>query len=56
MAIVGGAALPPLLGFISDQTNNIQYGYIVPMIGFVFVLFFGLKGYKHSEKDIEVLN
>jgi FHS family L-fucose permease-like MFS transporter len=56
MSIVGGAALPPLLGFISDQTNNIQYGYIVPMIGFVVVLFFGLKGYKHNEKDIEVLN
>jgi FHS family L-fucose permease-like MFS transporter len=55
MAIVGGAALPPLLGFISDQTHNIQYGYIVPMIGFVVVLFFGLKGYKHSEKEVEVL-
>ena len=55
MAIVGGAALPPLLGFISDQTNNIQYGYVVPLIGFVVVLFFGLKGYKHSEKDVEVL-
>ncbi len=55
MAIVGGAALPPLLGFISDETKNIQYGYIVPMIGFIVVLFFGLKGYKHSEKDVEVL-
>jgi MFS transporter, FHS family, L-fucose permease len=55
MAIVGGAALPPLLGLISDQTNNIQYGYIVPMIGFLVVLFFGLKGHKHSEKEIEVL-
>ena len=55
MSIVGGAALPPLLGFISDQTNNIQYGYFVPMTGFVVVLFFGLRGYKHSEKEIEVL-
>ena len=51
MSIVGGAILPPLLGFIADQTDNIQYGYIVPMIGFVVVLFFGLKGYKHSEKE-----
>jgi FHS family L-fucose permease-like MFS transporter len=55
MSIVGGAILPPLLGYISDKTDNIQYGYIVPMIGFVVVLFFGLKGYKHSEKDVEVL-
>jgi len=56
MSIVGGAALPPILGFISDKTNNIQYGYIVPMIGFVAVLYFGLKGHKHSEKAVEVLH
>jgi len=46
MAIVGGAALPPVLGLISDATKNIQTGYIVPLICFVVVLFFGLKGYK----------
>ncbi|MFC0773958.1 L-fucose:H+ symporter permease [Terrimonas alba] len=55
MAIVGGAALPPLLGFIADKTDNIQYGYVVPLICFAVVLFFGLKGYKHSEKAVEVL-
>ncbi len=55
MSIVGGAVLPPLLGLISDKTHNIQYGYIVPLIGFVVVLFFGLTGYKHKEKAIEVL-
>jgi MFS transporter, FHS family, L-fucose permease len=55
MSIVGGAVLPPLLGLISDKTNNIQYGYVVPLIGFVVVLFFGLTGYKHKEKAIEVL-
>lgn len=55
MSIVGGAILPPLLGLIADKTHNIQYGYIVPMIGFVVVLFFGLTGYKHKEKAVEVL-
>jgi MFS transporter, FHS family, L-fucose permease len=55
MSIVGGAILPPLLGLIADKTNNIQYGYIVPMIAFVVVLFFGLTGYKHKEKAVEVL-
>jgi MFS transporter, FHS family, L-fucose permease len=55
MSIVGGAILPPFLGYISDKTGNIQYGYIVPMIGFVVVLFFGLTGYKHKEKAVEVL-
>lgn len=56
MAIVGGAALPPVLGFISDKTHNIQYGYIVPLLCFIVVFYFGLKGYKHSEKAIEVLH
>jgi FHS family L-fucose permease-like MFS transporter len=56
MAIVGGAVLPPLLGIISDKTNNIQYGYVVPLLCFVVVLFFGLTGYKHSEKAVEVLH
>jgi FHS family L-fucose permease-like MFS transporter len=46
MAIVGGAFLPPVLGYISDATNNIQTGYIVPLICFIVVLFFGLKGHK----------
>lgn len=45
MAIVGGALLPPLLGVFSDYTGNIQYGYIVPLICFVVVAWFGWKGY-----------
>lgn len=46
MAIVGGALLPPILGVISDNTGNIQYGYIVPLLCFCVVAWFGLKGYK----------
>jgi FHS family L-fucose permease-like MFS transporter len=56
MAIVGGAALPPVLALIADKTHNIQYGYVVPLLCFVVVLFFGLKGHKHSEKAVEVLH
>ena len=55
MSIVGGAVLPPMLGFIADRTNNIQYGYIIPLLCFVVVFYFGVKGYKHSEKAVEVL-
>jgi len=46
MAIVGGAVLPLLLGRIADVTNNIQYGYIVPLICFAVVAWYGLSGYK----------
>jgi len=55
MSIVGGAALPPVLAYISDRTNNIQNGYVVPLICFAVILYFGLKGHKHTEKAIEVL-
>lgn len=50
MAIVGGALLPLLLGQIADITNNIQYGYIVPLICFVVVAWYGFSGYKVKEK------
>jgi FHS family L-fucose permease-like MFS transporter len=56
MSIVGGAVLPPLLGYIADKTGNIQYGYSVALICFVVVLYFGMKGHKHSEKAVEVLH
>lgn len=46
MSIVGGAVLPPVMGYISDVTNNIQIGYIVPLICFVVVFLFGIKGHK----------
>jgi FHS family L-fucose permease-like MFS transporter len=46
MSIVGGALLPPVLGIISDATGNIQYGYVVPLVCFIVILFFALKGHK----------
>jgi len=42
MSIVGGALLPPLLGYISDSTSNIQYGYIVPSLCFLVVFVFSI--------------
>lgn len=45
MSIVGGAILPPVMGYISDIAD-IQIGYIVPLICFVVVFLFGLKGHK----------
>ncbi len=44
MSIVGGAVLPRIFGIISDTTGKIQYGYIVPLIAFLVVAYFGWKG------------
>jgi len=46
MSIVGGAFVPLLMGLISDKTKSIQLAYIIPLLCFLFVLYFGLKGYK----------
>jgi FHS family L-fucose permease-like MFS transporter len=46
MSIVGGAIMPRIFGLISDASGNIQLGYIVPMICFAIVCYFGLSGYK----------
>jgi FHS family L-fucose permease-like MFS transporter len=56
MSIVGGAILPRILGLISDKTNNFQYGYVIPLVCFVVILYFGLKGYKHTERAVEELH
>ena len=44
MSIVGGAIMPRIFGYISDGTGDIQYGYIVPLLCFAVILYFGWKG------------
>jgi FHS family L-fucose permease-like MFS transporter len=40
MAIVGGALCPMLMGYIADQ-SAMQWGFIVPLVCFLVVFFFG---------------
>jgi FHS family L-fucose permease-like MFS transporter len=49
MSIVGGALLPPVLGFISDATGSIQNGYVVPLICFSVILLFAFNGHKTNK-------
>lgn len=47
MSIIGGAIFPVIMGRIIDNFgDNIQIGYIVPLICFFFVLYFSLVGHK----------
>lgn len=45
MSIVGGAVLPPAMGYIADLAD-IQIGYVVPLICFAVVFLFGITGHK----------
>ncbi|HEY8389295.1 MAG TPA: L-fucose:H+ symporter permease [Parasegetibacter sp.] len=50
MAIVGGAVFPPLLGYISDSTASLQWAYVVPLICFIPVWYYGRM--QSRRKDI----
>jgi len=49
MSIIGGGVIAPIMGLISDKTGSIQSAYIVPLICFAVILFFGIKGHKVKE-------
>ena len=45
MAIIGGAFFPAIMGRISDA-SSIQAAFVVPLLCYLFILYFGLSGYK----------
>jgi FHS family L-fucose permease-like MFS transporter len=45
MAILGGAFFPAIMGRISDA-SSIQTAFVVPLLCYLFILYFGLSGYK----------
>src|SRR5688572_7765064 len=44
MAIVGGAILPPVMGYMAQEIG-IQQSFILPAVCFLVVFFYGWKGY-----------
>ena len=49
LAIVGGALVPLLQGFIAD-TVNIQQSFFVPMLCYVFIAWYGLNVVRLANK------
>jgi len=46
MAIVGGALLPPVMGYVSDISGSIQKGYYVPTVCFAFITWYAWRKWK----------
>jgi len=42
---VGGAVITPLFGFLADKIG-IQYAFVLPIICYIFIAYYGLSGYK----------
>jgi len=52
MSIVGGALAPLTMGLISDYTGSMQKAYIIPLLCFIAVAWFGWKGYKIKQANV----
>lgn len=50
MAIMGGAILPKLMGYVADQ-SDMSRAFIVPMFCFIFVAYYGFRWPKLSKAD-----
>ena len=50
MAIMGGAILPKLMGYVADK-YDMSRGFIVPMFCFAFVAFYGFNWPKFSKAE-----
>jgi FHS family L-fucose permease-like MFS transporter len=49
MAIVGGAILPVIQGVIADHVG-IHHAFILPVLCYLYIMFFGLKGSKPNSE------
>lgn len=47
LAIVGGAVLPLLQGMLADRVG-VQAAFILPLLCYVYIAFYGLRGYRPS--------
>jgi len=48
MMILGGALLPPIQGLCADYFG-VQLAFLVPVFSYVYLIFYGLKGYKTKQ-------
>ena len=46
MAIVGGAVLTPVMGLISETFRSLAVAYLVPLVSYLFIAYYGFSGSK----------
>jgi FHS family L-fucose permease-like MFS transporter len=48
---VGGAIIPPLFGLMADKFG-IQAAFVLPIICYLYVAYYGLSGYKPTRPAV----
>lgn len=46
-AIVGGALIPPIQGLIADSSIGLHYSFLITIVCFAYIAWYGWKGYRH---------
>lgn len=49
MMILGGAVLPPLQGILADAVG-IKLSFVIPMLSYIYLVFYGLRGYRIGKR------
>lgn len=45
-AIVGGALIPPIQGLIADSSVGLHYSFLITLVCFLYIAWYGWKGYQ----------
>jgi FHS family L-fucose permease-like MFS transporter len=52
MAIVGGAVVPVLQGFLADRVG-IQHAFVLPLLCYAYIAYYGLRGHQVAPREVE---
>jgi FHS family L-fucose permease-like MFS transporter len=55
MAILGGALVPVIQGALAD-TVGLQLSFAMPIICYIYLMYYGLKGYKPKQSSTQILS
>lgn len=53
MMILGGAVVPVLVGAMADLIGGYHFSFFIPILCYVYLAYYGWKGYKPSNKFIK---
>ncbi len=50
MMVLGGAVVPPTLGFVADTLGSLHYAFSLPILCYIYLVWYGFKGCRVGKK------